>query len=217
MTPEEIRERYQLRKVVAPTTWDPAEVGEELCGFYGGRTLRDGKFGQYEVVIVHIPMGASLTVSGTKLITLLDASLIKPGHPIRIVWKGLKDLGGGKSMKDFEVLVAQGEAVPADSLPEVSFTEPRRAPPASREPDPTPPAKVAAAPVSPPTAGSLRGKVLDYVRANPGSTGAKVEADATFNGQGPSARALLSGLFFDDLLRREKVVGVYAYWLKDAS
>lgn len=215
MSPEEIRERYQWRKIVAPTTWDPTAVGEELCGFYGGRTLREGKFGQYEVVVVHIPMGASYTVSGTKLITLLDASLIKPGHPIRIVWKGLKDLGGNKSMKDFEVLVAQGEAVPADSLPEVSFQESRRAPPASREPEPAPPKAVA--PTTPPAAGSLRGKVLDYVRANPGSTGAKVESDATFNGQGASARALLSGLFFDDLLRREKVEGVYAYWLKDAS
>jgi hypothetical protein len=176
-------------------------------------------------------MGSSHTVSGTKLITLLDASLIKPGHPIRIIWKGLKDLGQGKSMKDFDVLVAQGDAVPFESLPEIS-TETRRTPPAPAAPKPVaalkpvvvapppPPPKV----VVPPTVGTLREQVLRYVENNPGVTGRRIEADPVFaniaetgRSVGTSARALLSSLFFEGFLRRDKVEGIYAYWLKEAA
>jgi hypothetical protein len=122
---EQIREQFKWRRVQAPQRWSPTEVGQEVVGYYGGQTVKTGAYGQYQVVLIHIPMGQSLMLSGTKLIQLVDASLIPPGHPIRVIWKGLTDLRNGHTMKDFEVLVAEGEAIPFDSLPVSEEPDPR--------------------------------------------------------------------------------------------
>jgi len=114
---EHIRAQFKWRKVQAPKTWRPADVGEEVVGYYGGQTLKEGRYGQYSVALVHVPLGESVMLSGTKVIQLIDSSLIKPGHPIRIIWMGMKDLPNGHTMKDFEVHVAEGEAVPFEALP----------------------------------------------------------------------------------------------------
>lgn len=116
---DEIRERFKWRKVTAPKTWRPTEVGEELVGYYGGRTMREGSFGQYEVVLVHVPLGGSYMVTGTHLIQLMDASMAVVGHPIRIVWQGMKETAAGHNMKTYDVLVAEGETVPAEALPAI--------------------------------------------------------------------------------------------------
>ena len=116
---DEIRERFKWRKVAAPKTWRPEEAGQELVGYYGGRTLREGKYGQYEVILVHVPLEGSYTLSGTHLIQLVDASMIVLGHPIRIVWRGLVETTAGHQMKTFEVMVAEGEAVPVEAMPTV--------------------------------------------------------------------------------------------------
>jgi hypothetical protein len=116
---DEIRERFKWRKVTAPQTWRPTEVGQELVGYYGGRTIREGQFGQYEVVLVHVPLEGSYMLTGTQLIQLLDASMANVGHPIRIVWQGLKETAAGHTMKTYEVMVAEGEALPAEALPTV--------------------------------------------------------------------------------------------------
>tara|TARA_Y100000310_G_scaffold194428_2_gene194409 strand:+ start:4933 stop:5349 length:417 start_codon:yes stop_codon:yes gene_type:complete len=115
----DLRERYKWRKVAAPRAWTPEEEGEELVGFYGGRTLREGQYGQYEVVIVHVPMQGSFTLSGVKVVQLMDAAMAAIGHPVRVVWKGYKETGAGHQMKNYDVLVAEGEAIPAEALPEV--------------------------------------------------------------------------------------------------
>jgi len=118
---ERIREQYKWREVATPTTWRPteAQIGEELVGFYGGKTLRNGPHGQYEVIIVHVPLDRSYMVSGTRVIQLMDASLAPVGHPVRIIWQGYKETGQGYQMKLFDVMVAEGEALPAEALPEV--------------------------------------------------------------------------------------------------
>ncbi len=115
----DIRSRFQWRKVHAPKTWRPNDIGAELVGYFGGRTLRDGQFGQYEVVIIHVPFEGSYLVSGTQLIQLLDAAIIPAGHPICIIWKGLVETAAGHKMKTYEVMVAEGPSVPEDALPEV--------------------------------------------------------------------------------------------------
>jgi len=118
---EHIREQYKWRTVQTPIAWRPSEeeIGTELVGFYGGKSLRDGPHGQYEVILVHVPMDRSYMVSGTRVVQLMDASLAPVGHPVRIVWKGYKETGRGHQMKLFEVLVAEGQAVPAEALPEI--------------------------------------------------------------------------------------------------
>src|SRR3972149_1075097 len=108
-TAEQIRTRYKWQKVHVPKHWRPKKVGEEIVGFYGGRTLKTGNFGQYEVMLIHVPSLGSFTLSGTMLIQLIDASMIDMGHPIRVVWGGQKQLDGDKKMKIFEVFVAEGE------------------------------------------------------------------------------------------------------------
>lgn len=116
---DDIRERFRWRKVTAPRPWNPTEVGQELIGYYGGRTLRQGQHGQYEVVIVHVPMDGAYTLTGVRIIQLLDASMAGIGHPVRIVWQGLHETAAGHKMKMYDVLVADGDAIPADALPEV--------------------------------------------------------------------------------------------------
>lgn len=120
---DDIREKFQWRKVQAPKPWYPKEPGEELIGYYGGRTVRTGAYGQYEVVLVHVPLVGSWMVTGTRLIQLLDAAIINPGHPVRIVWKGLVETAKEHKMKDFDVLVAAGEAIPVDAMPNVPWKQ----------------------------------------------------------------------------------------------
>jgi hypothetical protein len=128
----DVRARYEWRKVEAPKTWRPKAIGEELAGFYGGKTSRNGTFGQYEVVIVHIPRRGSFMISGTRILQLIDTSGIKLGWPIRIVWKGVIALPPppeDKTMKVFEVYVAEGDPVAPEELPrlkeERASTEPQ--------------------------------------------------------------------------------------------
>jgi len=94
-------------------------VGEELVGFYGGRTLRSGSFGQYEVALVHVPHAGSFTVTGSALIRLLDAAGIGKGHPVRIVWQGTRKTQNNHDEKQFELLVADLETIAAEDLPEI--------------------------------------------------------------------------------------------------
>lgn len=114
-------ERFGWRKVEAPKPWRPGDLGEELFGYYGGRTIRNGQFGQYEVIIVHVPYKGAFMVSGVKIIQLIDTAMITRGHPIRITWKGLVDVGtdGKRPMKDFELLVADEPAIDEEELPEI--------------------------------------------------------------------------------------------------
>jgi len=114
-----ILDRYKWKKVQAPRTWTPKEIGDELVGFYHGQSVRNGSFGQYTIVIVHVPLEGAFMVSGVKVVQLVDSALIKPGWPIRIKWNGYKKLAADREMKDFDVLVAEGDPISEEDLPEV--------------------------------------------------------------------------------------------------
>ena len=105
-----MKDRYKWVAVKAPKTWHPKMPGEELVGFYGGRTLKSGMFGQYDVVLVHVPGQGAFILSGAVLIRYIDASMVSVGDPLRIVWRGVQDIGEGKTMKDFEVYTAEEKA-----------------------------------------------------------------------------------------------------------
>jgi len=122
---QSILERYRWKEVHAPKPWLPKIPGTELAGFYGGRTTRSGSYGQYDVILVHVPARGTFMVSGVKAIQLVDAAMIDVGHPIRVVWDGLQECGTdaagkAKHMKLFRVLVAEGEPIDAEDLPRVS-------------------------------------------------------------------------------------------------
>ena len=59
-------------------------------------------------------------VSGVALLQPLDAALIEVGHPIRVVFLGKKPLDGERSMKQFEVFVAEGDALASEFVPDPS-------------------------------------------------------------------------------------------------
>ena len=118
-TQERLLARFGWRKVQAPHPWRPLHVGEELIGYYGGRTLRSGSFGQYEVALVHVPHGKSYTVTGSALIRLLDAAGVGKGHPVRIVWQGTRKTQNNHDEKQFELLVADLETLSPEDMPEI--------------------------------------------------------------------------------------------------
>lgn len=115
---DKLKEKYKWTKVHTPHAWYP-KPGDELVGYYNGRTLRNGRHGQYEVVLVSVPYKGTMTVSGTGLINLIDSASIQKGHPICVKFIGLKELENEKSFKQFELLIADGEVLPVEALPEV--------------------------------------------------------------------------------------------------
>lgn len=115
-----VLEKFHWRRVVAPKVWEPKDPGAELLGFYGGRTVRNGVHGQYEVALVHVPVRGAYTISGASLIRLLDASQCQVGDPIRIIFNGREQVvGGDYSRKLFDLYMSDGERIPAEDLPQV--------------------------------------------------------------------------------------------------
>lgn len=105
------------REVKAPTSWRPKK-GEELVGYYMGRTKKHGKWGQYEVLTVLVPYKGVVMVSGVMVIQLADVAMFTPGDAIRIVYEGQKELSGDRSMKMFKLFVGDGVALPINEIPE---------------------------------------------------------------------------------------------------
>lgn len=105
------------REVKAPTSWRPKK-DEELVGYYMGRTKKNGKFGQYEVLTILVPYKGAMMVSGTIIIQLVDSAMIQPGDAIRIVFQGYKELEGDRSMKMFRLFIGDGVALPLGEIPE---------------------------------------------------------------------------------------------------
>lgn len=119
-TGEALRERFKWKKVAAPKPWKPTHNGEEILGYYGGQTLRDGQSGQYRVIIIHVPGESSpFTVSGTRIVQLFDSALIGIGHAVRVQFLGMKDIGDNRKMKDFNVYIAEGKPLSQEDLPQV--------------------------------------------------------------------------------------------------
>jgi len=111
------------RKISAPKTWNPKENGAALVGYYAGRTKRDGKHGQYEVVTVLVPYKGAYMVSGTMLIQLADAAMLSRGDAVRIVFVERKRLDDDREMKVFELYVGEQEALSEAEMPEPQPTE----------------------------------------------------------------------------------------------
>jgi len=124
---DDILERYDWKQVRAPQRWRPEVEGSELAGYYAGRTLYQGQYGPYEVALIIVPGVGAFTLSGVKLIQLIDASQVGPSDPVRVTWNGYIDLGGGKRMKDYSLYITpyadvadtpnQEEPEPAERLP----------------------------------------------------------------------------------------------------
>jgi hypothetical protein len=106
------------REISAPKAWNPKENGEELIGYYAGRTKRDGKFGQYEVVTVLVPYKGAFMVSGTVLIQLADAAMLTRGDAVRIVFVERKQLDEERTMKVFKLFVGEQESLAEAEMPE---------------------------------------------------------------------------------------------------
>jgi len=108
---KQLRESVKWRKVKGPKVWRPTEPGEELVGYYGGRTTKDGSFGQYDVIMIHVPRQGSDTVSGTQVIQRIDGARVTDGDPVRVTFQGRKEFGkdNAKSMKLFDVYVEEKE------------------------------------------------------------------------------------------------------------
>lgn len=113
-------QRFQWKKVKAPTTWRPKTVGEQLVGFFGGKTSKNGRYGQYDVIIVHVPLRGSFMISGTGIIQLVDGACVMPGHPVCITWNGVKELGDNKTCKQFELQVAEGDPLNEELIPQLA-------------------------------------------------------------------------------------------------
>ena len=119
MSVKNLADLYAWKKVHSPLPWKPTELGDELCGFYGGKTPRMGPNGQYDVVLVHVPCNGTWTVSGLDILQKADAAAIQIGHPIRVQWAGTRQTGNGRTMKLFTVLVADGKPIPVEDLPTI--------------------------------------------------------------------------------------------------
>lgn len=107
------------RKISAPTAWRPKD-GDELIGYYLGRTRRDGRFGQYEVVVVAVPYAGTHMISGTGIIQLADSAMLSRGDAVRIVYLGSQALENGLTVKRFELYVGEtprAEDMPTEELP----------------------------------------------------------------------------------------------------
>lgn len=106
-------EKYNWKRVEAPRSWKPAE-GEELVGFYAGRTIRNGDFGQYDVILVAVPSVGMRMVTGVQIVQLVDAAQLTPGDPVRVRFNGMQG-----QMKSFDLYVAEGERAAVEDLPGV--------------------------------------------------------------------------------------------------
>lgn len=94
------------RRVRGPRTWVP-EPGDEIIGKYGGRTLKHGSYGPYEVVLVFTEDQAYV-VSGVVIIQAIDAAQLEKGDIVRIVFHGYKTLDHGeRRMKMFDLYVPE--------------------------------------------------------------------------------------------------------------
>lgn len=78
-----------------------------MVGRYCGQTIRDGNFGQYRIAIVAADDGRAYTISGTKIIQLMDVAAVGLGDVVRVVFNGVTQIDDDRSMKDFDLYIAE--------------------------------------------------------------------------------------------------------------
>ena len=118
--PKNTMPKPQWVRVNMPQAWYPQKVGDTLVGTYGGRTLKKGENGQYEVILIRTA-GGVFTVTGVRVIQLIDGSGSDVGDPVKVVFLGLVELPNGRKMKNFDVFV--DKAAVMDKLVVASETE----------------------------------------------------------------------------------------------
>lgn len=104
---QKLLDKYEWTDVSAPQPWNP-KMCPELVGHYGGKITRVGPYGTYEVVLIKVPRLGVFTVSGVKIVELINASMVSVGHPIHVVFTGYETTSRGYQCKQFELRVAQG-------------------------------------------------------------------------------------------------------------
>jgi hypothetical protein len=87
----------EWHKVRAPRTWRP-KPGEQLIGYYYGKSTRLGHHGQYEVVQMAVPGQGMWLVSGTTILQLVNSACLQTGDPMKVVFLGEKALEGDKKL-----------------------------------------------------------------------------------------------------------------------
>lgn len=105
-----ILQKFTWRKVTAPKPWHP-KPGESIAGFYGGKSVKNGKFGQYQTIFVRIPGRGTVMVTGARIVQLIDAAMVEVGTPVHIAFQGKQDIGNDRTMNVFELNVADENAV----------------------------------------------------------------------------------------------------------
>lgn len=91
------------RQVSAPKVWRPKD-GDTLVGAYGGISIKKGMHGEYRNLIVRTD-NETFLVSGTKIMSLVDASGVETLQNVRVVYKGLVDVGNEHPMKDYDLFI----------------------------------------------------------------------------------------------------------------
>jgi hypothetical protein len=109
--------KVKWKEVEAPTSWRPRK-GDELIGWYAGKTVKNGRYGEYTVITVLVPYQGAVMVSGSKIIQLADTAMIRPGEPIKIVYCGKIDIGEDRKMKTFKMYMGEGESLATENIPE---------------------------------------------------------------------------------------------------
>lgn len=107
-------------KVESPRSWRPTVIGQEIIAYYGGKTIYDGIYGNYEAALLHVPNVGTFYVTGVRLIRLLDTTCPIRGALIRVVWKGYKQLDEEREMKDYDLYISHGPALPPGSIPDIA-------------------------------------------------------------------------------------------------
>lgn len=100
-------------KLNFPKPWKPEEPGAELVGYYLGQTHYTGQFGQYRVVLLAVPTGQGYsqpyTISGTAILRAIDGGQVAQGQLLRVTFRGIKNLGDDRHLKQFDVFVGDGQ------------------------------------------------------------------------------------------------------------
>lgn len=101
-------------KLRRPKPWKPTEIDDEIAGHFLGTSVREGLYGEYTVALIAVQDASKqfsypMSVSGVGVISALHGACVVQGALIRIVYRGLKDLEGGRKMKCFDAFVGDGE------------------------------------------------------------------------------------------------------------
>lgn len=92
---------FLWRRVARPRPWYPNKEGQCLIGWFAGTKPKSGPYGYYQEGIVHDLDGRPRKVSGSILMSYLDA--VQVGEKIKIRYLGQTTTRRGYFAHDYEV------------------------------------------------------------------------------------------------------------------